>query len=343
MSSQPAAKSTSQSSFTLFPLLPTELRIQIWEAHLTLSYNEPRIILLEPSPTGYTTPLVLVNRESYRTTLYWARRQGHRDGVRPWDRKPQSSKTHYCPRLFFRASDPNRDILFFLDKIFDRPWTIPHGDSDDDDDGFGGDVLMSQPRKHQYQQPFKHIVIITHQFSPFQDVTWLANFWLKFRMEILFVVVGTMESYIRLLASFRCGSRVGHWFGSELSQDMDADTDMNMAMVRDWDARRDEEAQAQAQAHAQPQPQPHSQSRPTVPPWLVPKDSKTRAVVVGASIWDLETRRFTCDGCPGFTHTGKEMNLVARASAEMMFLNSPLLVQTLVEERVTRFEIRYVY
>ncbi|KAL3452124.1 hypothetical protein BJX65DRAFT_267570 [Aspergillus insuetus] len=326
MPSQPAAKSTSTPSFPLFPLLPPELRIQIWEAHLTLSYNEPRIILLEPSPTGYTTPLVLVNRESYTTTLYWALRQGHRDGVRPWDRKPKSSKTHYCPRIFFRASDPSRDVLFFLDNIFDRPWAIPHGDSDDDDDGFGGDVLLSPPRKHQqqHQQRFKHIVVITHQLSPFRDVTWLANFWLKYRMEVLFVVLGTMESYERFLESFRCGSRVGHWFGSEFSQD--TDTNMNMVSVRDEDS--------QAQAQARPQLQP---------PLRVPRDKKTQAVVVGASIWDLESRRFTCDGCPGYTQAGKEMNLVARSSAEMMSLNSPLLAQTLVKERVSRFEIRYVY
>jgi hypothetical protein len=343
MSSQPAAKSTSQLSFPLFPLLPTELRIQIWEAHLTLSFTEPRIIPPDPARTGYLTPLVAVNREAYRTTHYWALNQGHRDGVRPWnwvhkEHPPRFQlrirQTHSRNRYFYRASNPERDVLFFLQDINYRHWAIAYPDEDSDssgdDNGNSSDYeralltllssLLSAPPPPELQRPqrhFKHIALVTHQLQQGADDTWLAEFWLAFRMEVLFVVLATKESYARLLPSFRYGSPVGHWFAREDLWDWDADLNANA----DSDSTEG-----------------HSQAAES----LLESYGKTHTVVVGASIWDPETRQFTREGCRGRIN-GVDIDACARESAEWISLHSPPLAQALIRENVSRFEVRYVY
>jgi hypothetical protein len=289
MPSQPTAKSKPklQPSFPLFPLLPPELRIQIWEAHLSLSYDERRIIPLSSTLTGYTTPLLAVNCEAYRTTLSWARHQGQRDGVRPRDRKPKTSSTHYHPRKFFRPSNPNRDVVFFLEDISATPWLIA-------------------PRPQQQAKTFKHIAIATHQLPQRASGTWLALFWLTFRPEVLFVALGTRESYMRLVRSFRYGCPVGHWFAREDWWNWDANAHSDRSLS------------------------------------LIPSENRTHTVVVGADVWDLKTRRFTRVGCRGRIN-GVDIDACAWDSAEWIFLDSPTMARSLIREKVSRFEVRYVY
>lgn len=52
LQNEPAAPSTSTSSFTLFPLLPTELRIKIWE----LVAGQPRNVELSCTLTSFYLP-----------------------------------------------------------------------------------------------------------------------------------------------------------------------------------------------------------------------------------------------------------------------------------------------
>ncbi|KAJ0415073.1 hypothetical protein BJY00DRAFT_293994 [Aspergillus carlsbadensis] len=362
MSRQPTPKSkytsipTPTPSFPSFPLLPAEIRIQIWEIHLSLSRHEPRIIQLDPGRTGYKTPLPAVNREAQEIAMAWP---PHRPQLDEWFRFGLVGSRDGPLVWFYRPNDPSSDVFFCHGNILQFMHQAENltalaamaaqgrGQHEVDVNGLiwvrtllglelERELRESPPDSSAYLPiipsvpahvpvrrvpcgvgvvlvpEFKHVAIAAHEIQRGMDDGVLAGFWLEFRMQVLVVVLGTAESCSRLMGLWFCHGRpVGHW------------------LVKDWEV--DADAGVDASSYSQPRPPDGFEDR-------------RKPVVVGASIWDLETCRFTrkWKGCPGLID-GLDVDASARDAAERLSLHSPWFAQTLASEGVSRFEVRYVY